>query len=73
MNTGALWPSLALAKIRVLGLQKKLHQWALTDSQRHFDDLFNLSCAPAFLMAAWQRVRGEQGSANRWCGCCHLP
>lgn len=62
MNTDALWPSLALAEIRVLGLQKKLHQWALADSQRHFDDLFNLICDPAFLMVAWQRVRGNKGA-----------
>lgn len=58
MNTGALWRSLALAEIRALGLQKKLHQWALTDSQRQFDDLFNLICDPASLMAAWQCVWG---------------
>lgn len=62
MNTGALWPSLALAEIRVLGLQKKLHQWSLVDSQCQFDDLFNLICDPAFLMAAWQRVRGSKGA-----------
>ena len=62
MNTDALWPSLIVAESRVLGLQKKLHQWALADSQRQFDDLFNLVCDPAFLMVAWQRVRGNKGA-----------
>ncbi|WP_144049389.1 group II intron reverse transcriptase/maturase [Vreelandella massiliensis] len=62
MNTDALWPSLMLAESRVLGLQKKLHQWALADSQRPFDDLFNLVCDPAFLKVAWQRVRGNKGA-----------
>jgi RNA-directed DNA polymerase len=51
-----------VAETRVLGLQKKLHQWALADSQRQFDDLFNLVCDPAFLMVAWQRVRGNKGA-----------
>lgn len=62
MNTDALWPSMIVAESRVLGLQKKLHQWALADSQRQFDDLFNLVCDPAFLMVAWQRVRGNKGA-----------
>lgn len=60
MNTNALWPSLASAEIRVLGLQKKLHQWALADSQRHFDDLFNLICDPAFLRWAGSASGGTR-------------
>lgn len=62
MNIGAPWPSLNEAEARVLGLQKKLHQWALADGQRRFDDLFNLVCDPAFLVVAWQRVRGNKGA-----------
>ena len=60
MNIGAPWPSLNEAEARVLGLQRKLHQWALADGQRRFDDLFNLVCDPAFLVVAWQRVRGNK-------------
>ena len=33
MNTGAPWPDLTEAEARVLGIQTKLHQWAL--AQRH--------------------------------------
>ena len=62
MNIGAPWPSLNEAEARVLGLQKKLHQWALADGQRRFDDVFNLVCDPAFLVVAWQRVRGNKGA-----------
>jgi len=62
MNIGAPWPSLNEAEARVLGLQRKLHQWALADGQRRFDDLFNLVCDPAFLVVAWQRVRGNKGA-----------
>jgi len=52
MNIGAPWPSLNEAEARVLGLQKKLNQWALADGQRRFDDVFNLVCDPAFLVVA---------------------
>ena len=62
MNIGAPWPSLDEAESRVLGMQRKLHQWALADDQRRFDDLFNLLCDPAFLVVAWQRVRGNKGA-----------
>lgn len=62
MNIGAPGPSLNEAEARVLGLQKKLHQWALADGQRRFDDVFNLVCDPAFLVVAWQRVRGNKGA-----------
>jgi hypothetical protein len=62
MNIGAPWPSLNEAEARVLGLQKKLNQWALADGQRRFDDVFNLVCDPAFLVVAWQRVRGNKGA-----------
>ena len=65
MNIGAPWPSLNEAQARVLGLQRKLHQWALADGQRRFDDLFNLVCDPAFRPLA--RVRGTRGPhGGRW-------
>jgi len=62
VNTGAPWPTPHQAEARVLGIQTKLHQWATDDPSRRFDDLFNLVCDPAFLVMAWERVRGNRGS-----------
>ena len=62
MNTGASWPDLDEAELRVHAMQKKLHQWAVDDGDRRFDDLFNLVCDPAFLVVAWSRVRGNRGA-----------
>jgi RNA-directed DNA polymerase len=64
VNTGAPWPTLSLeeAEARVLGIQAKLHQWAIDDATRRFDDLFNLVCDPAFLLVGWRRVRGNRGA-----------
>lgn len=64
MNIGAPWPSLVEAKARVLGMQTKLHQWASADTDRRFDDLFNLVYDPAFLVVAWHRVRGNKGARS---------
>jgi RNA-directed DNA polymerase len=49
---------------RVLKIQTKLHQWASDDPGRVFADLFNLVTDPAFLMIAWDRVRGNQGARS---------
>ena len=62
MNTGVPWPSLVEAELRVLELQTKLHRWATSDSDRCFDDLYNLVHDPAFLVVAWNRVRGNRGA-----------
>lgn len=62
MNTGASWPSLIEAELRVLAMQTKLHQWATSDPGRCFDDVFNLVYDPAFLVVAWSRVRGNKGA-----------
>ncbi len=62
MNTGAPWPDLDEAEQRVLKMQEKLHQWAVADPDRRFDDLFNLVYDPAFLVVAWSRVRGNKGA-----------
>lgn len=62
MNTGAPWPESQAARRRVLRMQTKLHSWAVADSGRRFDDLFNLVCDPAFLVAAWERVRANKGA-----------
>jgi RNA-directed DNA polymerase len=61
MNIGDPWPDLAEAEQRVLAMQTKLHQWATSDPDRRFDDLFNLVYDPAFLVVAWSRVRGNKG------------
>ena len=57
MNTGVLWPEQEWAEMQVLRIQTKLHQWAINDPDRRFDDLFNLVCDPAVLVVAWARRR----------------
>ena len=64
MNTGAPWPSLEEAEPRVLAMQTKLHQWAVSDAGRRFDDLYNLVYDPAFLVVAWDRVRSNKGARS---------
>jgi RNA-directed DNA polymerase len=64
VNTDASWPSLVEAEARVLKIQTKLHQWAVDDAGRRFDDLFNLVADPAFLTVAWDRVRGNRGARS---------
>ena len=43
-------------------MQTKLNRWAAADPGRRFDDLYNLVYAPAFLVTAWRRVRGNKGA-----------
>jgi len=62
VNTDAPWPDLYEAESRVLEIQTKLHQWATDSPNRRFDDLFNLVVDPAFLVVAWDRVRGNRGA-----------
>ncbi|MFJ1610744.1 hypothetical protein ACIOHS_46715 [Streptomyces sp. NPDC088253] len=62
MNTDELEWALMKAERRVLEIQTKLHRWAADDSHRRFDDLFNLVADPAFLLVAWDRVRGNKGA-----------
>ena len=62
MNTGELDSALFGAERRVLKIQGKLHWWARDDPHRRFDDLFNLVADPAFLLVAWDRVRGNRGA-----------
>ncbi|MCX4970501.1 group II intron reverse transcriptase/maturase [Streptomyces sp. NBC_00654] len=62
MNTDELEWALMKAERRVLEIQTKLHRWATDDSHRRFDDLFNLVADPAFLLMAWDRVRGNKGA-----------
>jgi RNA-directed DNA polymerase len=64
VNIGAPWPTLVEAKVRVLEMQTKLHQWATADESRRFDDLYNLVYDPAFLTVAWHRVRGNKGARS---------
>ena len=61
MNTDAPWPDAKAAWQRVQKIQTKLHQWAIDDPDRRFDDLWNLVYDPAVLLYAWHRVR-----SNRW-------
>lgn len=63
VNTGAP-PVPKEARVRVLGIQRKLHKWASDDPQRRFSDLHNLVCEPAVLMVARLRVRSNTGSRS---------
>lgn len=62
MNTDELEAVTCVAERRVLEIQTKLHRWARDDPHRRFDDLFNLVADPAFLLVAWDRVRGNKGA-----------
>jgi RNA-directed DNA polymerase len=53
---------LAAARVRVSGMQVKLHRWAAADPGRRFDDLFNLVHDRATLLAAWDRVVSNKGA-----------
>ncbi len=64
MNIGVPDACLAQARVRVLEIQTKLHCWACQDPDRRFDDLFNLVTDPAFLLVAWDRVRGNRGARS---------
>jgi len=62
VNTDELEWALCKAQRRVLEIQTKLHRWAVADPHRRFDDLMNLVADPAFLLLAWDRVRGNKGA-----------
>ena len=62
MNTDESELALCRAEQRVREIQTKLHRWARDDPHRRFDDLFNLVADPAFLLVAWDRVRGNKGA-----------
>jgi RNA-directed DNA polymerase len=63
VNTGALvWPTPEVAADQVRRMQLKLHRWAREDPARCFGDLYNLVYDPAFLVDAFARVAGNQGS-----------
>ena len=64
MNTDAPWPDLDEAEQQVHKMQTKLHQWAISDPDRCFDDLYNLVYDPAFLVVAWSRVKGNKGARS---------
>jgi hypothetical protein len=64
VNIGALLGLPFTAGQRVLGIQTKLHRWAVADPGRRFDDLYNLVADPAFLVTAWHRVRGNTGARS---------
>jgi RNA-directed DNA polymerase len=62
VNTDEPQLRLSQAERRVLEIQTKLHRWAREDPHRRFDDLYNLVADPAFLLVAWERVRGNKGA-----------
>ena len=62
VNTDESELALFRAERRVREIQTKLHRWARDDPHRRFDDLHNLVADPAFLLVAWDRVRGNKGA-----------
>src|SRR5690349_20054851 len=63
VNTGVVaWPDEDSAWVTVRRMQPKVHRWASGDSAHRFGDLFNLVYDPAFLIHAWERVRGNDGA-----------
>ena len=64
MNIDDPWPDAEEAWWRVLKIQTKLHRWATNDSDRRFDDLYNLIYDPAVLVDAWQRVKRNRGARS---------
>src|SRR5215813_12551976 len=62
VNADELEYALYGAERRVLEIQAKLHRWAGEDPHHRFDDLFNLVADPAFLLVAWDRVKGNKGA-----------
>ncbi len=62
MNIDAPWPTPEQARLRVLQIQAKLHQWATDARDRRFTDRWNLGYDPAVLMEAWHRVRSNRGA-----------
>ena len=62
MNTDESELALFRAERRVREIQTKLHRWARDDPHRRFGDVFNLVADPAFLLVAWDRVRGNKGA-----------
>ncbi|MFE3585204.1 hypothetical protein [Streptomyces vinaceus] len=45
-------------------MQRKLHHWAVDETGRKFDDLFNLVYDPSYLVVAWDRVRTNKGARS---------
>lgn len=62
MNTDELELTLYRAERRVREIQTKLHRWAVDEPHRRFGDLYNFVYDPAFLLVAWDRVRGNKGA-----------
>ncbi|MGH3720689.1 MAG: reverse transcriptase domain-containing protein [Pseudonocardiaceae bacterium] len=62
MNTDEPDLTLYRAERRVREIQTKLHRWAVDEPHRRLDDLYNLVYDPAFLLVAWDRVRGNKGA-----------
>jgi hypothetical protein len=65
VNIGAPWPSLVEAEARVLRMQTKLHQWAVSDPDRRFDDLYVRREAPRDRAGVRDRRRGLVAAGPR--------
>jgi hypothetical protein len=67
LNNDTPWPSVVDAKLRVLSIQRKLHQWSKTNSERRFDDLYNLVCDRALHCVV--PGGGIAPDRSRWIAC----
>ena len=79
MNIGGPWLDLDEAELRVRVMQTKLHQWAITDPDRCFDDLYNLvydavkAANPQKEVHFCSTVTEAGEAAVRMARCCRLP
>jgi hypothetical protein len=61
VNTGAVaWPDDFTASVMVRRMQAKLHRWAIEDSDRRFDDLFNFAAPRKRLVISPVKPGGTQ-------------
>lgn len=60
VNIGELLLVPLQAGQRVLGIQAKLHHWAVVDDGRRFDDLFNLAAPRKRLVISPAKPGGTQ-------------
>ena len=65
MNTSVFrGPTRRRRSCEYAGCRRKLHHWAVDETDRCFDDLYNLVHDPAFLTVAWERVRTNKGARS---------
>ncbi len=64
MNTGDLWPSLDEARMQVLGIQTKLHQWSNDDDGRRFGRPVRRCCRSCVSVGCVGSGEGNRGARS---------